>query len=71
MRLGRDAFWPGFSQSEGKGSCGTLQDEIGKFQLCLIVGDIDEEHSSWAKARVDSAAFAARLKSCPDTKQAR
>jgi hypothetical protein len=35
----------------------------------LISGEFDEKHPSWAKARVDLIAFAARLKSCPDTKQ--
>jgi hypothetical protein len=30
-----------------------------------ISGDIGEKHPLWAKARIDSAALAARLKSCP------
>jgi hypothetical protein len=33
----------------------------------LILDETPEKHTSGAEAHVDFAAFAARLKSCPDT----
>jgi primosomal protein N' (replication factor Y) len=44
--------------------------DLGRDVLAACVdGSPDERCSSGAKARVDLAAFSARLKSCPDTKQ--